>query len=679
METSIQAHGRELPALEVRDDHEQSATLRTERTPNTGLEPDEEQAKRLRQRREALAQQLEIEELEERLAEVRQRRRAGRTSRASELEDSPEDLMSTRGTSASRSACSPQRSTSRAGRMKLKEPEPFRGKTLKEARDFIRTLELVFALSGQAYSMEREKVLYGVMFLAGEPRETWHHSHCIGDLEKHTWENFKQFIYDAVEDPVNRMLSVIVAYNDARQGENQTAQAFAAELATLEEQLTSYTPEQRTRHLLAKLRPKLRSDIITYHAMPATREDLISLATRIEAANKQSHPVAPPHKQGTEALKGRQRGDLKRRWPLPGGRQVDTSTPKAPRLRDAGEGDERDRCWGCKQKGHFRSGCPNRHLWDDRRGVRKVAAGAELSRRPKKTRPQAAGSVSDQAIRRIRKTSIEQGVESWPAKRLQGALEAQGRSTPVDCILDDGADVNVISQQVALECGLRRLEEAPLPAMESFRGEKGHCYGAYRVRMRLTDSSGTERMTISTFYGADLPGREILLGRPWRRQYGVVVDSRNDYWWYSDASELPATRVREPRAFLRDLRKASRVLAVFLQPGPGSVGVSEMEDLPEALRDFADVFEYNDVARLRRPDGVEHAIDLESGQRPPYRPLYNLSQKELEVLREYLETALKNGWIRRSTSEAGAPILFVPKKDRALRLCVDYRGLNAIT
>jgi hypothetical protein len=140
------------------------------------------------------------------------------------------------------------------------------------------------------------------------------------------------------------MLSVIVAYNDARQGENQTAQAFAAELATLEEQLTSYTPEQRTRHLLAKLRPKLRSDIIIYYAMPAIREDLISLAIRIEATNKQSYPVAPLHKQGTEALKGRQRGDLKRRWPLPGGRQADTSTPKAPRLRDAGEGDERDRC-----------------------------------------------------------------------------------------------------------------------------------------------------------------------------------------------------------------------------------------------------------------------------------------------------------------------------------------------
>ena len=32
-----------------------------------------------------------------------------------------------------------------------------------------------------------------------------------------------------------------------------------------------------------------------------------------------------------------------------------------------------------------------------------------------------------------------------------------------------------------------------------------------------------------------------------------------------------------------------------------------------------------------------------------------------------------------SLSPIGVPILFIPKKDRSLWLCIDYRGLNKIT
>ena len=75
----------------------------------------------------------------------------------------------------------------------------------------------------------------------------------------------------------------------------------------------------------------------------------------------------------------------------------------------------------------------------------------------------------------------------------------------------------------------------------------------------------------------------------------------------------------------------------------------------------------------------DHAIELEPGKVPPYKPLYNLSEKELQILRQYIESALEKGWIVPSKSPAGAPIFFIPKKDGGLRLCVDYRGLNQIT
>ena len=59
--------------------------------------------------------------------------------------------------------------------------------------------------------------------------------------------------------------------------------------------------------------------------------------------------------------------------------------------------------------------------------------------------------------------------------------------------------------------------------------------------------------------------------------------------------------------------------------------------------------------------------------------MYPLSPRELVALKEFLEENLAKGFIRESKSPAGAPILFAPKKDGSLRLCVDYRGLNAVT
>ena len=48
------------------------------------------------------------------------------------------------------------------------------------------------------------------------------------------------------------------------------------------------------------------------------------------------------------------------------------------------------------------------------------------------------------------------------------------------------------------------------------------------------------------------------------------------------------------------------------------------------------------------------------------------------MLRRYLRENLEKGFIRLSKSLAGSPILFVLKKDRTLRLYIDYRGLNKV-
>jgi hypothetical protein len=58
---------------------------------------------------------------------------------------------------------------------------------------------------------------------------------------------------------------------------------------------------------------------------------------------------------------------------------------------------------------------------------------------------------------------------------------------------------------------------------------------------------------------------------------------------------------------------------------------------------------------------------------------YKMTPKELAELKVQLNELLDKGYIRPSSSPWGCPALFVKKKDQSLRICVDYRPLNAIT
>ncbi|GBG85295.1 hypothetical protein CBR_g39863 [Chara braunii] len=110
--------------------------------------------------------------------------------------------------------------------------------------------------------------------------------------------------------------------------------------------------------------------------------------------------------------------------------------------------------------------------------------------------------------------------------------------------------------------------------------------------------------------------------------------------------------------------------------------ISSMDSPPdpritELLDTYGDVFETPHEVVPDRP--ICHEIILEDGAVPPRGCLYRMSEEELSVLRAQLDDLLEKGWIRTSSSSYGDPVLFVRKKNKELRLCIDYRKLNAQT
>jgi len=69
--------------------------------------------------------------------------------------------------------------------------------------------------------------------------------------------------------------------------------------------------------------------------------------------------------------------------------------------------------------------------------------------------------------------------------------------------------------------------------------------------------------------------------------------------------------------------------------------------------------EVADVLPQHRP--YDCKIELKEGATAPWGPIYPLSEVELQTLQEWLKEVERTGKIKRSTSPAGSPILFVPK------------------
>ena len=102
--------------------------------------------------------------------------------------------------------------------------------------------------------------------------------------------------------------------------------------------------------------------------------------------------------------------------------------------------------------------------------------------------------------------------------------------------------------------------------------------------------------------------------------------------------------------------------------------------VPAKYLDFANVFLKKSVKVLPKHTGInKHAIELEDGKQPPYKPIYSLILVKLKSLKTYIKTNLANGFIQPSKSPAGALILFVCKPNGSFWLCVNYQGLNIMT
>jgi hypothetical protein len=96
------------------------------------------------------------------------------------------------------------------------------------------------------------------------------------------------------------------------------------------------------------------------------------------------------------------------------------------------------------------------------------------------------------------------------------------------------------------------------------------------------------------------------------------------------------------------------------------------------VREFPDIFP-DDLSGMPPERDIEFKIELQPSTAPISKSSYRMTRDELVELKIQLKGLLDKGYIRPSSSTWGCAALFVKKKDYAVRLCVDYHRLNAVT
>ncbi|KAK7879248.1 hypothetical protein WMY93_033967 [Mugilogobius chulae] len=114
-----------------------------------------------------------------------------------------------------------------------------------------------------------------------------------------------------------------------------------------------------------------------------------------------------------------------------------------------------------------------------------------------------------------------------------------------------------------------------------------------------------------------------------------------------------------------------------VQPMP--LSPPDLSTVPSEYHDLGEVFNKSKALSLPPHRPYDCAIDLLPGAPLPTSRLYKLSGPEKEAMEAYIRDSLAAGLIRPSSSPVGAGFFFVDKKDKTLRPCIDYRGLNDIT
>jgi hypothetical protein len=303
------------------------------------------------------------------------------------------------------------------------------------------------------------------------------------------------------------------------------------------------------------------------------------------------------------------------------------------------------RCFNCGQPGHYISDYPKPK--QNKPNQQNQGAGNKPATPPKKPMVQ----VRQGKLNFTTTSDIPEG-----ASVLTGTFSIN--DTPVKILFDSGATHSFISENLLGKLGLMGSHTKSAYKIITPGGNISSHILAFGVPLKL----GSKNIQ-SNLITINLEGMDVILGMDWMTQHKVVLDI-SDRIVAINSPMVGHTTLYLP---FKDGTDSCAYVTI----------ISLLDEIP-VVCEYPDVFP-DELPGMPPDRDVEFVIELQPGTAPIFKRPYRMPPKELAELKNQLQELLGKGYIRPSSSSWGCPALFVKKKDGSLRLCVDYRPLNAVT
>eukprot|EP00253_Pinus_taeda_P003334 PITA_03334 len=314
-------------------------------------------------------------------------------------------------------------------------------------------------------------------------------------------------------------------------------------------------------------------------------------------------------------------------------------------------------CWGCGGP-HYVKNCP------DCKGTDQVAQIQEES-------------IVGEVARSIPK--INSALKDHQAEYKSIVVEFEGKifDETISILIDLGDTLSYISPKVVEQCHLQSVKLKNPWLVQLTTGAKRRLLAKVNnFPVKLVDQPIMADLKVLL-----LGSYDVIIGMDWLEKHWSLINCKDKTINYMDEyglrqkiqGILRPLKIRPVTAsqLAKCIQKGFRIYAIQVGYINSTEKYGTLENIP-VVQDFPEMFPEK-ISGLPPKRNIDFTIELIPRVAPVSRAPYHMSVLELTKLKMQLQELHNKSYIRPSVSPWETLVLFVKRKDKTLRMCMDYR------